>query len=156
MSGPEIYIRLRACDATRMLPIITLSTRGEEVLRVFVVYCDAAGPLPRIICLLKAIFNSIAKLEGSAGACATSISDQRNSGCSNVCSSDLAACFLGSTFWNAFGGHPSTRDAPALAGVVWRRTGPSARCIRSSFRRARVQEREWRLRVGRPAAASWR
>jgi hypothetical protein len=48
------------------------------------------------------------------------------------------------------------RDAPALAGVVWRRTGPSARCIRSSFRRTRVQEREWRLRVGRPAAASWR
>ena len=179
MSGPEICIRLRACDATRMLPIIMLSSRGEEVLRLrgfsagaddFVVkpfsmreliarvrvYCDAAGPLPRIICLLKAIFNSIAKLEGSAGACATSISDQRNSGCSNVCSSDLAASFLGTTFWNAFGGHPSTRDAPALAGVVWRRTGPSARCIRSSFRRARVQEREWRLRVGRPAAASWR
>ena len=32
--GPEICIRLRACDATRMLPIIMLSTRGEEVLRL--------------------------------------------------------------------------------------------------------------------------
>ena len=177
VAAPKICIRLRACDATRMLPIVMLSTRGEEVLRLrgfsagaddFVVkpfsmreliarvrvYCDAAGPLPRTTCLLEAIFNSIAKLEGSADACATSISDQRNSGCSNVCSSDLAASFLGTTFWNAFGGHPSTRDAPALAGVVWRRTGPSARCIRSSFRRTRVQEREWRLRVGQPAAAS--
>ena len=48
------------------------------------------------------------------------------------------------------------RDAHALAGVVWRRTGLSARCIRSSFRRTRVQEREWRLRVGRSAAARWR
>jgi len=34
MTGPEICIRLRACDATRMLPIIMLSTRGEEVLRL--------------------------------------------------------------------------------------------------------------------------
>src|SRR5580693_2776446 len=31
---PTRDIRLRACDATRMLPIIMLSTRGEEVLRL--------------------------------------------------------------------------------------------------------------------------
>jgi CheY-like chemotaxis protein len=122
ISGPEICIRLRGEDATRMVPIIMLSARGEEVLRLrgfsagaddfvvkpFVVYCDAAGPLPRTTCLLEAIFNSIAKLEESAGACARSISDQRNSGCSNVCSSGLAASFLGSTFWSAFGAHAST------------------------------------------------
>jgi two-component system, OmpR family, phosphate regulon response regulator PhoB len=34
MSGPEICTRLRAQDATRMLPIIMLSARGEEVLRL--------------------------------------------------------------------------------------------------------------------------
>ena len=34
MSGPEICIRLRAQDATRMLPIIMLSARGEEFLRL--------------------------------------------------------------------------------------------------------------------------
>src|SRR5271165_6961561 len=34
MSGPEICIRLRAEDATRMLPIIMLSTKGEEYLRL--------------------------------------------------------------------------------------------------------------------------
>jgi two-component system, OmpR family, phosphate regulon response regulator PhoB len=34
MSGPEICIRLRAEDATRMLPIIMLSARGEEFLRL--------------------------------------------------------------------------------------------------------------------------
>jgi two-component system, OmpR family, phosphate regulon response regulator PhoB len=34
MSGPEICVRLRAEDATRMLPIIMLSARGEEVLRL--------------------------------------------------------------------------------------------------------------------------
>ena len=34
MSGPEICTRLRAEDATRMLPIIMLSARGEEVLRL--------------------------------------------------------------------------------------------------------------------------
>jgi two-component system, OmpR family, phosphate regulon response regulator PhoB len=31
--GPEICTRLRAKDVTRMLPIIMLSARGEEVLR---------------------------------------------------------------------------------------------------------------------------
>jgi two-component system, OmpR family, phosphate regulon response regulator PhoB len=35
MSGPEICTRLRAEDATRMLTIIMLSARGEEVLRGF-------------------------------------------------------------------------------------------------------------------------
>jgi two-component system, OmpR family, phosphate regulon response regulator PhoB len=34
MSAPEICTRLRAEDATRMLPIIVLSARGEEVLRL--------------------------------------------------------------------------------------------------------------------------
>ena len=34
MSGPEICTRLRADNATRMLPIIMLSARGEEVLRL--------------------------------------------------------------------------------------------------------------------------
>jgi two-component system, OmpR family, phosphate regulon response regulator PhoB len=34
MSGPEICTRLRAEDATRKLPIIMLSSRGEEVLRL--------------------------------------------------------------------------------------------------------------------------
>jgi two-component system phosphate regulon response regulator PhoB len=34
MSGPEICIRLRAQEATRMLPIIMLSAKGEEVLRL--------------------------------------------------------------------------------------------------------------------------
>jgi two-component system phosphate regulon response regulator PhoB len=34
ISGPEICTRLRAEDATRMLPIIMLSARGEEVLRL--------------------------------------------------------------------------------------------------------------------------
>jgi two-component system phosphate regulon response regulator PhoB len=34
MSGPEICTRLRAEDATRMLPIIMLSALGEEVLRL--------------------------------------------------------------------------------------------------------------------------
>jgi two-component system, OmpR family, phosphate regulon response regulator PhoB len=34
MSGPEICIRLRAQDVTRMLPIIMLSARGEELLRL--------------------------------------------------------------------------------------------------------------------------
>jgi two-component system phosphate regulon response regulator PhoB len=34
MSGPEICGRLRAEDATRMLPIIMLSARGEEFLRL--------------------------------------------------------------------------------------------------------------------------
>jgi two-component system phosphate regulon response regulator PhoB len=34
ISGPEICIRLRGEDATRMLPIIMLSARGEEVLRL--------------------------------------------------------------------------------------------------------------------------
>ena len=34
ISGPEICIRLRAEDATRMLPIIMLSARGEEILRL--------------------------------------------------------------------------------------------------------------------------
>jgi two-component system, OmpR family, phosphate regulon response regulator PhoB len=34
MSGPEICTRLRAEDATRMLPIIMLSARGEELLRL--------------------------------------------------------------------------------------------------------------------------
>jgi two-component system phosphate regulon response regulator PhoB len=34
MSGPEICARLRADNATRMLPIIMLSARGEEVLRL--------------------------------------------------------------------------------------------------------------------------
>jgi len=34
ISGPEICIRLRAEEATRMLPIIMLSARGEEFLRL--------------------------------------------------------------------------------------------------------------------------
>ena len=34
MSGPEICTRLRANDATRTLPIIILSSRGEEALRL--------------------------------------------------------------------------------------------------------------------------
>jgi two-component system, OmpR family, phosphate regulon response regulator PhoB len=34
MSGPEICTRLRAEDATRMLPVIMLSARGEEFLRL--------------------------------------------------------------------------------------------------------------------------
>ena len=34
MSGPEICTRLRAEDATRTLPIIMLSSRGEEILRL--------------------------------------------------------------------------------------------------------------------------
>ena len=34
ISGPEICIRLRAEDETRMLPIIMLSARGDEVLRL--------------------------------------------------------------------------------------------------------------------------
>ena len=34
ISGPEICTRLRAEEATRMLPIIMLSARGEEVLRL--------------------------------------------------------------------------------------------------------------------------
>jgi two-component system, OmpR family, phosphate regulon response regulator PhoB len=34
MSGPEICTRLRAEDATRMLPIMMLSARGEELLRL--------------------------------------------------------------------------------------------------------------------------
>jgi two-component system phosphate regulon response regulator PhoB len=34
MSGPEICIQLRAEEATRMLPVIMLSARGEEVLRL--------------------------------------------------------------------------------------------------------------------------
>jgi two-component system, OmpR family, phosphate regulon response regulator PhoB len=34
MSGPEICTRLRADDATRTLPIILLSSRGEEALRL--------------------------------------------------------------------------------------------------------------------------
>jgi two-component system phosphate regulon response regulator PhoB len=34
MSGPEICTRLRSEDATRMLPIIMLSARGEEFLRL--------------------------------------------------------------------------------------------------------------------------
>jgi two-component system, OmpR family, phosphate regulon response regulator PhoB len=34
MSGPEICTRLRADDATRTLPIIMLSSRGEEALRL--------------------------------------------------------------------------------------------------------------------------
>jgi two-component system, OmpR family, phosphate regulon response regulator PhoB len=34
VSGPEICIRLRAEEATRMLPIIMLSARGEESLRL--------------------------------------------------------------------------------------------------------------------------
>ncbi len=34
ISGPEICIRLRADEATRMLPIIMLSARGEEFLRL--------------------------------------------------------------------------------------------------------------------------
>jgi two-component system, OmpR family, phosphate regulon response regulator PhoB len=34
MSGPEICIRLRAEDATRTLPVIMLSSRGEESLRL--------------------------------------------------------------------------------------------------------------------------
>jgi two-component system, OmpR family, phosphate regulon response regulator PhoB len=34
MSGPEICTRLSAEDATRMLPIIMLSARGEELLRL--------------------------------------------------------------------------------------------------------------------------
>ena len=42
MSGPEICTRLRAQDATRMLPIIVLSARGEEVLRLRG-FCAGAG-----------------------------------------------------------------------------------------------------------------
>jgi two-component system phosphate regulon response regulator PhoB len=34
MSGPDICIRLRAEEATRMLPVIMLSARGEEALRL--------------------------------------------------------------------------------------------------------------------------
>jgi DNA-binding response OmpR family regulator len=34
ISGPEICIRLRAEDETRMLPIIMLSARGDEILRL--------------------------------------------------------------------------------------------------------------------------
>jgi two-component system phosphate regulon response regulator PhoB len=34
MSGPEVCTRLRAEDATRTLPIIMLSSRGEESLRL--------------------------------------------------------------------------------------------------------------------------
>src|SRR5271166_6149390 len=40
LSGPEICIRLRAQDATRMLPIIMLSAKGEEFLRL---RCFSAG-----------------------------------------------------------------------------------------------------------------
>jgi two-component system, OmpR family, phosphate regulon response regulator PhoB len=34
MSGPDICIRLRAEEATRLLPVIMLSARGEEALRL--------------------------------------------------------------------------------------------------------------------------
>ena len=34
MSGPEVCLRLRARDATRRLPIIMLSERGEEFVRL--------------------------------------------------------------------------------------------------------------------------
>src|ERR1700722_12378451 len=34
ISGPKFCIRLRAEDETRMLPIIMLSARGDEVLRL--------------------------------------------------------------------------------------------------------------------------
>ena len=120
-----------------MLPIIMLSARGEEVLRLrgfgagaddFVVKPFSMRELiARVRALLRrsrfaierhvltrAIFNSTIRPEGSAGACATSISDQRNSGCSNVCSSGLGASFLGSIFWSVFGGRPSTSPIERL------------------------------------------
>ena len=130
ISGLEICSRLRAEEATRMLPIIMLSARGEEFLRLrgfsagaddFVVKPFSMRELiERVRALLRRSRFAIAdqvltrgdlqldpQTEGSAGACATSISGQGNSGCSNVCSNGLGASFLGSTFWSAFGGHPS-------------------------------------------------
>ena len=137
MSGPEICTRLRAEDATRMLPIIMLSARGEEVLRLrgfgagaddFVVKPFSMRELiARVRALLRRSRFAIERhvltrgdlqldhqTRRSAGACATSISDQGNSGCSNVCSSGLGASFLGSIFWSVFGSRPSTSPIERL------------------------------------------
>ena len=131
MSGPEICTRLRAEDATRTLPIIMLSSRGEEILRLrgfsagaddFVVKPFSMRELiARVHALLRrnrfAVENRVLirgdlqldhELEGSVGACAMSLSTELDSGYSNVWLSDRGPFFLASTSWSAFGGHPST------------------------------------------------
>jgi DNA-binding response OmpR family regulator len=135
ISGPEICIRLRAEEATRTVPIIMLSARGDESLRLRSFSAGADDfvvkpfSMPELIARVRALlrrwpttflfeasFNSITRLEGSAGARATFVSARRSSGCSNVCSSDLAASFHGSSFWSAPGSDPLTsRIEPSMS-----------------------------------------
>ena len=137
MSGPEICIRLRAEDATRMLPIIMLSAKGEEFLRLrgfsagaddFVVKPFSMRELiARVRALLRRSRFAIADHPLTRGDLQFDHQTRRvrrglrdvhlrptDSGCSNVCSSGLGASFLGNTFWSAFGGHPPTSPIERL------------------------------------------
>ena len=132
MSGPEICTRLRADDATRTLPIIILSSRGEEALRLRGFSAGADDFVIKPFSMRELIARVHAQLRRNrfavtnrllirgdlqldyetrrirVGAYATSASTERDFGYSNVCLSDLGAFFLASTWWSAFGGHPST------------------------------------------------
>ena len=131
MSGPEICTRLRAEDATRMLPIIMLSARGEEVLRLrgfgagaddFVVKPFSMRELiARVRALLRRSRFAIERHVLTRGDLQLDHQTRRvRRGLRDVhlrprefrlleCLLERpGASFLGSIFWSVFGGHPST------------------------------------------------
>ena len=137
VSGPEICIRLRAEEATRMLPIIMLSARGEESLRLrgFSAGADdfVVKPFPmrelmaRVRALLRRSRFALADHLLTRGdlqldrdtrrvrrVARMSVVSRKEFGCLNVCLSGLGAFFRASTCWSAFGGHPSTSPTEQL------------------------------------------
>ena len=116
MSGLEICTRLRADDATRTLPIIMLSSRGEEALRLrgfsagaddFVIKPFSMRELMARVhaqlrrnrfavtnrLLFEAIFNLSTRREGSGAAHERCPSTERDFGYSNVCLKDPEVVF---------------------------------------------------------------
>jgi hypothetical protein len=103
----EESLRLRGFSAGADDFVIKSFSMRELIARVHALL-RAAGLLWRTACLFEAIFNLITRPEGSVGVYAMSVSTEPDSGYSNVCLSDLAACFLANTCWTAFGDHQST------------------------------------------------
>ena len=126
VSGLEICRRLRAREATRTLPVIMLTARGEEVERVRGLsvgaddYVVKPFSVPELMARVRALLRrsrperiaerltagastSIGKPNGCAAARATFISARRNFDCSNICSRGPAAFFRARSCSTAYG-----------------------------------------------------